>query len=159
MSKMNLELFALCHKYNYIDGVVIGETMADFMGWTSVHGKIWYCADKDYEVEKFMWFGKSQWNGNSPLKTQGKLRFADWLETFHSLLVYDISQWGYTALCTAIRYMPEENDWWNLVKQENLEEVLWNKLETAIELGEDDNSILELVKFKVNYPPLNAFGV
>jgi len=148
----------LCREYRDLPIVVGGYGMADLMGWTSTAGKIQFVGDSAYNNEYFQSIGVNNYFvGRSWFISGSNLKFMSNIETLISLLVFPTSQWGYKALCNGIRYMDSEVDWMSEVKSLNLVDELFKRLNTAIEIGEDDKTILSGARYRLKLADDNPF--
>ena len=149
--RFNSALFKKCAEYKELPIVITCETAADILGLTSTYGALQYCAERDFNIEGLKWLGNNpNITGDSWLKTGGNLKISGNIETIIALITYDISQWGYKALCNALRWNLQEVRWAERVIELGLEDELYTKIKYAVELNEEDEGIIKCadVRFK-----------
>ena len=147
---VNVEMLGVCKLYRELPIIIISESMADLCGYVSTFGKITFCGPPEVENKLFIYKGDKPdfISGNHFLSVGGNIRFADSVEILLSLLFFDCNQWGHKALVRIIRCLEPDVDWQTPVMENNLTCVLLEKLETAVALGEDDNSIFDAVDYR-----------
>ena len=152
MSNYNIELLDLCRKNRELPIIIVGESMADLCGYVSTYGRISYCGKRLYENDIFSCKGDIPTfiHGKHFFKFGGNIKFADSVETLLSLLYFQCNQWGYRAICKIIRRLEPDVDWWTPTVEYNLLDILYQKLDTAIALGEEDETIYPALEFRLS---------
>ena len=150
MIRYNEKLFELCKKYKNLDIIVSDKSMADICGLVSTTGKMRYIGQPSLANEDLQCAANdSYFIGASWRQSGSNLKFMSNIELVVSLIKYSTSHWGLIALCAAIRRFYPDVYWADEVIKLNLESQLFELLNDAVKLGEDDKSIISGAKYRL----------
>ena len=135
-------------KYAMLPIIITNETAACLNGFVSVNGKIQYYGDKKYENDDLVWIPQPEipLTYTNHLFKLTDLKCLDNVSTIVSLIIHRKSQYGLKGLCRAIRRLSPDVRWWDIILKYELEKQLYECLETAVYLKEDDKTIFYVVQ-------------
>ena len=150
MVRYNEKLFELCKEYKNLNIIVSDESMADISGLVSTAGKMRYIGHPSLANDDLQCTANDPYFiGKSWRQSGGNLKFMGNIELIISLIKYSTSHWGLIALCNAIRRFYPNVYWADEVIKLSLEDRLFELLNDAVKLGEDDKSIISGARYRI----------